>query len=89
MIPLTHLNGERFFLNFDLIESIEACPDTVITLTSGKHLLVKETPDQISSRTASLRRYLYGSGPRPTFLKPEEVEENIDSELSSNPEQEY
>lgn len=85
MIPLTRLNGERFFLNFDLIEVIEACPDTVITLTSGKHLLVKETPDQISYRTTLLRRYLNGSGPRPAFLRPEEVEEKIDAELSLNP----
>ena len=85
MIPLAHLNGEKFFLNFDLIESIEACPDTVITLTSGKHHLVKETPDQISNRIILLRRYLYGSGPRPAFLKSEEAGEEIDSELPSNP----
>ncbi|MFH1010062.1 MAG: flagellar FlbD family protein [bacterium] len=70
MIPLTRLNGQNFYLNLDFIESIEACPDTLITLTNGKHLLVQETPDEISDRVLSLRRYLQGTGPRPVFLKP-------------------
>lgn len=70
VIPLTRLNGQSFFLNLDFIESIEACPDTLITLTNGKHLLVQETPEDISDRVVSLRRYMYGTGPRPVFLKP-------------------
>ena len=79
MIPLTHLGGENFFLNFDLIEAIEACPDTLITLTSGKHLLVQETPDEITNRVFSVRRYMLGSGTRPDFLEPDPDEPTLDS----------
>ena len=83
MIPLTHLGGEKFSLNFDLIEAIEACPDTLITLTSGKHLLVQETPAEITNRVLSVRRYLLGNGTRPDFLESESDEPTIDSESSS------
>lgn len=47
MIELTKLNKKKFYLNCDLIETIESTPDTVITLRNGKLVLVQETPDQI------------------------------------------
>ncbi|GGL44065.1 hypothetical protein GCM10007968_05010 [Sporolactobacillus putidus] len=37
-------------LNAFLIEQIEALPDTTLTLTTGKKLVVKETVDQIDQR---------------------------------------
>jgi len=80
VIPLTRLNGQNFHLNLDFIESVEACPDTLITLTTGKHLLVQETPDEISARVVSLRRYLTGTGPRPVFLKSASQDEEMNSE---------
>ncbi len=40
MIALRRLNGEEFILNSDLIETIESTPDTVITLTTGKKIMV-------------------------------------------------
>ncbi len=43
MIELSRLNGKKFFLNCELIKTIEATPDTVITLTSGEKLMVKES----------------------------------------------
>ena len=42
MIELTRLNEVKFSLNPELIELIETTPDTVITLTTGKKLIVKE-----------------------------------------------
>lgn len=46
MITVTHLKGEKIVLNADLIESLEATPDTVITLTTGKKIVVRESvPD--------------------------------------------
>ena len=41
MIRLQRLNKEQFVLNADLIETLEATPDTVVTLTTGKKLMVK------------------------------------------------
>ena len=43
MIELTKLNDKKFTLNADLIETIEDVPDTVITLTTGKKIFVKES----------------------------------------------
>lgn len=42
MIEVTRLNGTRFTLNAELIETIENNPNTVITLTNGKKYVVKE-----------------------------------------------
>jgi flagellar protein FlbD len=42
MIELTKLNGERYYLNSDLIEMIEMVPDTLVTMTNGKTHYVAE-----------------------------------------------
>lgn len=47
MIRLTRLNGEAFALNPDLIERVEAHPDTVISLTDDVRFLVRESVDEI------------------------------------------
>ena len=36
-----------FHLNPDLVLTVEANPDTVVTLTTGSRLLVVETPEQV------------------------------------------
>lgn len=50
MIKVTRLNGEPIYLNSALIEFIEATPDTMITLTTGKKVIVKENIDYIIER---------------------------------------
>ncbi len=47
MIDLTKLNDSKFTLNCDLIESVEEVPDTVITLTNGKKIFVKESRQSV------------------------------------------
>lgn len=47
MITLTRLSGQRFALNPDLMERIEATPDTVITLVDGSRYVVAEGVDAI------------------------------------------
>ncbi|WAA13597.1 flagellar FlbD family protein [Fervidibacillus halotolerans] len=42
MIQLTKLNGKKFYLNALYIETVESFPDTTITLTNGKKIVVKE-----------------------------------------------
>jgi flagellar protein FlbD len=42
MITVTRLNGTKVIINALLIELIEEAADTVITLTTGKKLVVKE-----------------------------------------------
>jgi flagellar protein FlbD len=59
MIKLTRLkNPDRFVLNAELIETIEETPDTVITLTTGKKLIVEETMDEIVRMVIDYRRSL-------------------------------
>jgi len=41
MIELKRLNGELFILNAFMIEQIESLPDTTITLTNGKKIVVR------------------------------------------------
>lgn len=47
MISLTRLNGTKYYLNADLIMSVEGTPDTVITLTSGVKFVVKDHPEDV------------------------------------------
>jgi flagellar protein FlbD len=58
MIRLTRINHQEIVLNSDLIEHMEASPDTVITLTTGQKMMVLETPEEIVERVVSFRRRL-------------------------------
>ena len=56
MIYVTRLNHTSVVLNADLIESIESTPDTVISLTTGQKLMVRETAEEIVARVVDFRR---------------------------------
>lgn len=58
MIDLTRLNGHSFILNVFLIEQIESFPDTTITLTTGKKIVVKETVEQITRKAVDFMKKL-------------------------------
>jgi flagellar protein FlbD len=47
LVILHRLKGAEFILNAELIETIEANPDTVITLTNDKKFIVKETVSDV------------------------------------------
>jgi flagellar protein FlbD len=51
VIELSRLNGKKFVLNCELIKTIEATPDTVICLTSGEKLMVREPVADVMSKT--------------------------------------
>lgn len=59
MITLTKLNGEEFILNCDLIETVLGNPDTVIALTNGKKMIVKETPNEVADKVLEYRRRIF------------------------------
>jgi flagellar protein FlbD len=56
MIRLTRLNRAPMVLNADLIEHIDVTPDTVITLTTGQILRVRETAEEVVRRIVDFRR---------------------------------
>ncbi len=47
MIKLTRLNHEPVVVNADFIERIEHGRDTMVILTTGLHLAVRQTPDEV------------------------------------------
>lgn len=55
MITVTRRNGTAFALNPDLIERVEATPDTVITLVSGTKYVVAESVSEIVDAVCSFR----------------------------------
>jgi flagellar protein FlbD len=56
MIPVTRLDGQAMFLNNDLIESIEPTPDTLITMSNGEKLYVRETPEAVVDQVIRFKR---------------------------------
>jgi flagellar protein FlbD len=67
MIRLTRLNRAPMVLNADLIEHIDVTPDTVITLTTGQILRVRETAEEVVRRIVEFRRSIS----RPEHCGPE------------------
>lgn len=55
MIQLTRLNNEAFALNTDLIERVDATPDTVLTLIDGTKYIVAEPLDEVIERVVAFR----------------------------------
>ena len=47
-------------INADLIESLEATPDTVVTLTSGNKLLVRDTMEEVQGKIIAFKRQIHG-----------------------------
>ena len=56
MIFLTRTNGAKFYLNPELIQTVESTPDTIITLVNNKKFIVKDTPQEIVERFIEYRR---------------------------------
>lgn len=65
MIKLTRLNGLVFYLDAEKVESLEATPDTVITLVGGKTVMVKERVDMVVRRIIRYRRHVHAPFSRP------------------------
>ncbi len=60
MIALTRLNNKPVMVNADLIESLESTPDTVVTLTSGNKLIVRDSPEEIQAKIIDYKRKTVG-----------------------------
>ena len=60
MIALRRLNNEAIMVNPDLIETLEATPDTVVTLTNGNKLLVRDSMDEVRAKIIEFKRQILG-----------------------------
>ena len=63
MILLTRLDGRELVVNSDLILTVEATPDTMVTLTTGDRLLVRQAVQDVVDRAVAFRyRTMQGPG---------------------------
>ncbi|MGE5707469.1 MAG: flagellar FlbD family protein [Bacteroidota bacterium] len=60
MIKVTRLSGSEFYINPDLIETVEATPDTVVRLTTGQNYVVQEAADTVVERFVEFKRATRG-----------------------------
>ncbi len=58
MIEVTKLNHSTIVINAELIELIEETPDTIITMTTGRKILVKESTEVIIDRVIQYKKKL-------------------------------
>ena len=59
MIPITLLNGSRLYINAELVETVAAVPDTVITLTTGRKILARTPPAELIRAIIEYRRRVH------------------------------
>jgi flagellar protein FlbD len=58
VVTLTLFDNKRIVLNADLIEFVEGTPDTLISLTDGKKVMVKETVEEVVDCIIAYKRLL-------------------------------
>lgn len=59
MIILRKLNGSEVVVNAELIESVEATPDTVVNLVTGNRFVVKDTVSEVIEKVVQYRIKVY------------------------------
>ena len=58
MIRVTRLDNTEIVINAELIESVEEAPDTIITTTTRKRYMVRETADQVVDKIVKYRMFI-------------------------------
>ena len=61
MIKVTRLNGSELVINSDLIEFVESLPDTIVSLVTGKKIIIREESDTVIQKVAEFKRLSSGS----------------------------
>ncbi len=61
MIELTKLNDSKITVNAEIIEVVEETPNTIITLTTGKKLIVRETREEVTNLVVAYKRAIYNT----------------------------
>jgi len=71
MIYVTRLNGEVFVVNCEYIELIESRPDTVITLKTGRKIVVKEDIQEVINRVIDYKRNINSNSSHNVVIRKE------------------
>ena len=59
MVEVTKINGVKVLVNPDLIVLVEETPDTVISFTTGRKIIVTESRQEIKSLVKSYRKDIF------------------------------
>ena len=59
MIEITKMNGQKVLVNPDLIELVEETPDTVMTLTTGRKIIIKESRQYVKNLVKLYRQDIF------------------------------
>lgn len=73
MIRLTRLDGSSVIVNADLIETVEATPDTVLHLVNGNRYIVHESVDELVEQVMAFRSRILDLGTHRGFEPPSVV----------------
>lgn len=56
MITVTRINDKPITLNSEMIEFVESTPDTIITMTNGKKVFVKDSVEEVIEKVIRYRQ---------------------------------
>ena len=59
MINVTKLNGVQIIVNEDYIETVEETPDTVLTMSTGRKIIIKESRQEVINLVKSDRKDIF------------------------------
>lgn len=60
MITITRLDKRVIVLNADMIKSLEATPDTIVTLLNNDTIIVRESVEEVVQRIVEYQRQVRG-----------------------------
>jgi flagellar protein FlbD len=63
MVKLTRLNNTILIVNADMIEFLETTPDTIVTLTTGRKVVVQESVDDVIDKVVAYKRRFMALSP--------------------------
>ena len=84
MIRVTRLNGEGFALNPDLIERVEAHPDTVAFLVDGTKYVVRESVEDVLQEIREYRASILATSyemDRGEYRSPKDADDEASSSV--------
>ena len=64
MIKVTRLNDATLMVNVEMIQSLQAIPETVITFTNNDKIMVKEPLEEVSQKIVDYQRTIYSNSAR-------------------------
>ncbi len=59
MVEVTKINGQKILVNPDLMEIVEETPDTMISLTTGRKIIVKESRQEVKNLVKLYRKEIF------------------------------